>query len=69
MRVCTCVFACMCMVVITPKMEWNQFGAHYVLTTFQTLLFVCYTHCFTDGYSMVDDSCVDLSVINNNPTL
>ena len=43
-----CVFPCMCVVVITPKIEWNQLGDHYILTTF-TLLFVCYTHCFTDG--------------------
>ena len=69
MRVCACVFACMCVVVIIPKMEWNQLGACYILTFFQTLLFVCYTHCFTDGHSMVDDSCGDLSVINNSPTL
>ena len=77
-HMCVCVgCACMCVhvymhvcvfVVITPKMEWNQLGACYILTTFP-LLFVCYTHCFTDGYSMVDDNCGDLSVINNRPTL
>ena len=36
----------MCVIVITPKMEWNQLGARYILTAFQTLLFVCYTRCF-----------------------
>ena len=69
MRVCARVFVCMCVVVIIPKMEWNQLRTRYILTFFQTFLFVCYTHCFTDGYSMVDDSCGDLSVINNSPTL
>ena len=65
---CACVFPCMCVAVIIPKMEWNQLGACYILTTFP-LSFVCYTHCFTDGYYMIDDSCGDLSVINDSPTL
>ena len=45
MQLCVCACVCMhvrvcmrtCMyvwVIITPKMEWNQFGAHYILTTF-----------------------------------
>ena len=31
--------------------------------------FVQYTPCFTDGYSMVDDSCGDLSVIDYRRTM
>ena len=68
MCVCACVFPSMCVVVITPKMEWNQLEACYILPAFPLSL-VCYTHCFTDGYSMVDDSCGDLSVIKNCPSL
>ena len=31
--------------------------------------FFQHTPCFTDGYFMVDDSCGDLSVIDNSLTL
>ena len=63
-RACMCVcWMCMCMCIsmyvcgsYNTQMEWNQLGARYILTTFP-LLFVCYTHYFTDGYSMIDDSC------------
>ena len=55
-RACVRAFVCVCVCWMCMCISFK-------------LLFVCYTHCFTDGYSMVDDSCGDLSVINNSPTL
>ena len=63
---------CICMYVCDSYNTQNGMepigGALYFNFLSNSCLF-CYTHCFTDGYSMVDDSCGDLSVINNSPTL
>ena len=69
-RVYVCVLECMCgnyntqngMELIGGLLYFNY------LPSFNNW-FVQYTPCFTDGHSMVDDSCGDLSVIDNRLTL
>ena len=60
----------MCVVIITQNGMELIGGLLYFnyLPSFSNW-FVQYTPCFTDGYFMVDDSCGNLSVIDNSLTL
>ena len=70
MRVCMCTWMYVCGNYYTQNVMELIGGSLYFnyLPSF-TNWFIQYTPCFTDGYFMVDDSCGNLSVIDNSLTL
>ena len=77
---CVCAYVCMCVCMCTRMYVCGNYYTQNVMELIGGSLyfnylpsftnwFVQYTPCFTDGYFMVDDSCGNLSVIDNSLTL